>query len=428
MNSNYVEIDLIDLCKTVLKKWKIILACALFCAILGGVYGYFQASKPKPESKSQIASLTSGMTQEEIDNVKDAAEIIGNYRTMYLAQKEYNENSIYQNLNPYSVDTLQLSYYIDNFYQVSYPVIEENNNLISIVQAYISTFSDDSLYKDVAKENGISDPSYVKELIVFDDTNYDSGVLTIRVYAGTDEMLKIIGDFVKTTIANKEKDIEELCGPHKITLTAEAISKTVDLTMAEQQSLNVERLTKLSTNMINEEKMFSGNQLVYLRSLVHEYSISEDSVSLPKYVITGMLLGALISALYFVIAYILNGNIKTEYDAIKTLKTTSFGDYDLGADFLASKINNDAETRTCKKIAFVCKTIDENIEKLSSLVKAETICLSDILSNKKDFEMLATCDAAVFIVELQSSNRKEALKMKAMCEKVNVKVLGVIVK
>ncbi len=424
MNENYVEIDLLDLCKTVLKKWKVIIACALICAILGGAYGALQANKAKPETEEQIKALTADMTQEEIDNVKDAAEIINNYRAMYKTQKEYNENSIYQNLNPYSVDALKLSYYIDNHYKVSYPVIEESNNLIPIIQAYISSFSEDAFYEDLAKAVGEEgNPTYVKELVNINTEEKDSGVLTITIYASSNDLLAKMGDYIKTSITEKQTRIAEVYGEHDLILASESAGKIVDTLMAEAQSKNVERLTTITTNIANEEKLFAGNQLTFLKYLIHEEL--DEKVSIPKYVVLGLFVGLFLTIVLYCVKYVLSGAVKTENELSTLLGVTSYGKISENEELISSKITNSASVNSCKSVAVVADEDSEQLQKLVGIIP-NAILAVDVLNNKEAFDEFAKCDGVIFAEKLKSSSRKKLIKKKEMCFAANKIILGFI--
>ncbi|MBQ0014659.1 MAG: hypothetical protein KBS82_04975, partial [Oscillospiraceae bacterium] len=144
----YKEIDILDLLLAILKKWKLLIIAMLIFALLGTGFGFIKANKAKtPTTKADLASLEATMTEEELSDVKSAATIIGEYRVMYNSQKAYNENSIYQKLDPFDIKTATLKYYVDNDYKVSYPIIDETNNLIPIIQTYISVLKKDSLYE-----------------------------------------------------------------------------------------------------------------------------------------------------------------------------------------------------------------------------------------------------------------------------------------
>ncbi len=424
MNDNYVEIDLLDLCKTVLKKWKIIIICALAFAILGGAYGALQANKAKPETEEQIKALTAGMTQEEIDDVKDAAEIINNYRAMYKTQKDYNENSIYQNLNPYSVDALKLSYYIDNHYKVSYPVIEESNNLIPIIQAYISSFSEDAFYEELAKAVGEEgNPTYVKELVNIDTEEKDAGVLTITIYASSNDSLVKMGDFIKAAIIEKQSEIADVYGDHDIILASESAGKIVDTRMAEAQSKNVERLTTITINIANEEKLFTGNQLTFLKYLIHEEL--DEKVSVPKYVILGLFVGSLLTAVFYCIKYVLSGTVKTENELARLLGTSSLGEISKNVDLVTSVINNSASFNGCTSIAVISDSDSDTLQKMVKSLPNAVLAV-DIINNKEAFEKFVKCDGVVFAEKLKGSSRKRLIKNKEMCSFANKKILGFV--
>ena len=426
MRDNYVEIDLFDLCRDILKKWKIVVACVLICALLGGLYAVFQTKKAKPDEATTIKELTASLTQEEKDNVEDAARIIESYREMYAKQKEYNDNSIYQNLNPYDLKTIKLSYYVDNHYKVSYPVIEENNNLIPIITMYTADYAKEDFYADFSKERGIGNPAYVKELITTIASDKDSGVFSIIVYADTDENLEAIGEFVKQAVSDKQAEVTELYGEHDITLISETVCTNVNTLMADTQQLNIERLTTIASDIANEEKLFSGSQLSYLQYLIHEQK--PDQTSRMKFLMTGAVVGALIAVLFVFIKYVTDGTLKTEREISRYLEMSVLGKTENGSDYIAAKINSAAESGNYKKVAFLCDENDSFAEKVISLIKPEAVAVTGVLSDTEAFEKLNACDAAVLFEKIKMSKRRDVVDKKQICKNADIKLLGVILK
>lgn len=425
MNEGYIEISLTDMVKTILKKWKLIVICILLCAFICGLYGAIQAKKEKPATKEQAKALTGSMTQEEIDEVEDAATVINSYREMYRKQKDYNDNSIYQRLNPYSIDTLTLSYYVDNHYKVSYPVIAESNTLVPIIQTYTSLFSEDSFYEELANVSGDGiAPNYMKELITVDGEEKDAGIFTVTIYADSDTMLQSIGEFVKKAVIEKNEEVTKIYGQHDLILSAETISKSLDPLMAETQSKNVERLTLITTSIANEEKRFSGSELVYLKFLVHEEL--EEETSVVKNIAIGMLVGAVLSVGYLSLKYIFTNCVKTNRDIIRIIDANVIGTTNDDIDFLASKISSIALTSNCQKIAIIADEQSDFLSSLEKKVKPNVVMVTDVLNSKESYENLVSCDAAVFVEKLKISKNKDIIARKVMCDELSIRILGAV--
>lgn len=430
--NDYVEIDLLDLCKEVLKKWKVIVVAILVCAILVGVYGIFTLKKAKPESAAEVKALTAELTNEEKTDVENAAKMIQSYRTMYNSQKDYCNNSIYQNLDPYAINSIVLSYYVDNGYKVSYPIIAEQNKIIPIVQMYTSVLQDETFYENLVKEIGLDvDPAYLAEVISVDiggssEGITDSGIFDITVYADSDELLTKVADYIKSALSNKTNEVVELYGAHELLLSSEVTKEVINTNVATKQQANLDSLSKITTSIKDIENGFTGNQLTYLKYLVHEEL--EETTNVAKYFVIGALIGAVIAAAYYIVKYLLSKTVKTEAELTSILNANSFGKLAENDAFVASKIMNAIEKSDAKKLAIVSDVEDERINKLAELIKADVEIVINPLNEQDAFESLTDCDAVVFIEELKTSNRSDVIAKKTICDGSDIKVLGIVLK
>lgn len=430
--NNYVEIDLLDLCKEVLKKWKVIVAAILIGAILVGLYGVFTSKQEKPESAAEVKALTAELTNEEKTDVENAAKMIQSYRTMYNSQKDYCDNSIYQKLDPYAINSIVLSYYVDNGYKVSYPIIAEQNKVIPIVQMYANVLQDEDFYTELVKELKIDvDPTYLAEVISVDiggsgEGIIDSGVFDITVYADSDELLTKVAEYIKAALSNKTNEVVEFYGDHELLLSSEVTKKTVDTDVAVKQQENLDSLSKITTSIKNIENGFSGSQLTYLKYLVHEEL--EETTNVAKYFVIGALIGAVIATAYYIVKYLLSKTVKTEAELTSILNVNSFGKLAENDAFVASKIMNAIEKSDAKKLAIVSDVEDERINKLAELIKADVEIVINPLNEQDAFESLTDCDAVVFIEELKTSNRSDVIAKKTICDGSDIKVLGIVLK
>ena len=433
MESMYTEkeIDIIDLCKELLKKWKLILVFAIVFALLFSAYTLITSKQEKPETAAEVAALTAEMTNEEKTEVEDAAKIIELYRTQYAQQKEYCDNSIYQNLDPYAINTVVLSFYVDNGYKISYPVIAEQNDIVPIVQTYASALDGDDFYASFTEKLGLSmDQAYLAELITVsigsETVGADSGIFTVKIYADSDELLSNMADFIKETLNAKTADIVALYGSHKLVLSSEVEKTVIDTGVAETQQKNLQTLTTIKTSITNVENRFSGDQLTYLKYLVHEEL--EEETNVAKYAVIGFFVGAIVVIAYYAVIYVLSNTIKTAEEINLVLKTNSFGNLSDNTDFVASKIDNIAALGKLKKVALVSSTEEESLTAIAKQLSVDAPILTDPLGDKADFETLAACDAMVVVVGLKSDKMKSLVALKKMCEDSNVKILGYIVK
>ena len=427
----YTEISFLDLCKYVVSFWKIIVVVIVLSSLIYGGYEVVSSRQEKPTSEVEIKTLTSTLTEESIRDVENAAKIITSYRTIYKTQKDYVDNSIYQNLDPYAINSIVLSYYIDNGYKVSYPIIAEQNKLIPMAQMYASVLQDDDFYENLTKELDLSiDPAYLAEIISVnigsEDSSFasDSGIFVVTVYANTDELLTSVAEYIKQALSDKTEEVVALYGNHELLLSSEVEKTVIDTVVAEKQQENLNSLTKITASIKTVEAGFSGNQLTYLRYLVHE-SVPEETNMLKGFIV-GAMIGAVLSVLFVVFKYLFSNTIKTVNELEQLIGVASFGELTDNNDFIVAKISNAMKNSESKKLAIVAQVENDIIKELMEQLKMEAILSIDPLNDKNAFEALVSCDSAIFIESLRLSKFDDVVAKKSICEDSQIKILGSI--
>ncbi|WP_155834463.1 hypothetical protein [Butyrivibrio sp. FC2001] len=140
-----IEIDLIDLAKELLAKWKIVLLSAVIGAVLMGGYGYMksghevdvQTGEAVTENESsKLASLRGALSESDAAVVESMADQYLTYAKEYAYQLEYVDNSILMNLDAYKVQKLTSYYAINNCdYELKQDSENDDSNQINLVGA-----------------------------------------------------------------------------------------------------------------------------------------------------------------------------------------------------------------------------------------------------------------------------------------------------
>ena len=429
MNSyeEYSELDLVDMFKTIFSKWKKIILFSLLCGAVACLCGLYFANKPKASNESIIKKVVAEMTEEDKVNVENSAKIINEYRDMYDKQKDYCDNSVYQHLDPYAIKSTIITYYVDNHYQVSYPIIQENNTLVPIVQTYASVISKDALYENLVEEiNSSINPVYIKEVVTASTTDKDVGVFTVKIYADSDNLLDEITKYVKGALEEASVSIKETYGEHDLVVVSEVKGLKIDTDVALAQQNNVKTLTTISDEIALVEKAYTGNQLTYLKLLVHEEIENETSVLL--YTLIGLALGCVGGALWFALKYLVSNSVKTESELNIIVGADSFGNIINDKMFVAAKIDNAVVKNGIKNVAIVTDVEDTNVTELANVLTSKNVVSVNPLDEKEAFEKLVSCDAAIFVVTLKNTNKNDIISLKNMCKDSNIKILGSLIK
>ena len=133
-----MEIDLTDLMRRFLGQWKQILICGLVFAIAGAGFSYVKSRSSTGVSETVTAEETE-LTEMELQDARDAAAVEAEIRNL----KEYLDNSILMQADPYHKQKVILLYSIDH---------AKRKTVQKITEAYISFLVNGGL-ADALKES-----------------------------------------------------------------------------------------------------------------------------------------------------------------------------------------------------------------------------------------------------------------------------------
>lgn len=346
------EINIKDLFFKILLKWRSILVCMLVFAILAGGFSYIRSSNDikknqalldeKLQSQSEQGKRETAKKREEaaadelsateIINVRHVAGVVTEYQQMYDIQKKYNDDSVYMKLDATEVHTVTLQYYVDNYFQIEYPIIGASNDISAIVRAYQSKLKCVELYQEMAARYGAEDiePSYFNEVTSIDISGAGNGIFEVTMYGYNEEVVRSMAECVKEAVEAVKGEISTGLSEYDISLTNESYLIRSDAGILANQQNNIQRLNTLNESIVKLESALSENELVYLMTLLDsqavkvdeeeetEDSLSEDEIAVTvasvdvRYILLGFLLGAMLVSAFVGIQYILNNKLKTE--------------------------------------------------------------------------------------------------------------------
>lgn len=447
-------IDAVDLLLVIVSAWKKILIFILIFSLIFCGYGLYKEKTSENNSRPAEAYAAS-LTNEEKDAVTDAAKLINSYKEKYKEQKNYNENSILQNLDARSINTMQLALYVDNNYQVVYPIANEENNVVALVQAYSNYLSSNDLFERMSEEidkNVL--PTYYNEVVEVDFDNQKDGVILVKIYGYDNNMLNAMSDVIESSLEEFSKDLAKQLGDHTIIVASKSYSITVDNDIYTQQQDNLANLTYLKSSIEKVEKEFDGNSLLYLQKLVHEEE--ESSVSIVKYVVIGFVVGLVLCLFCELFGYIFNFKLKNalEIEEVFGLELIGFVSkkldikkqlarkiycyrngikvtetYDSLYSLLEAKIDVIAKKAEGKVGFVLAADIDYECEELIKEItsKNNILMVKDILTDSKEFSKLVECREVVFVNQIQVSQYKDITNECKLCLNNDIEIMGSIV-
>ncbi len=359
-----VTINLIDLIHRILLRWRLILIWLIIGAVLGNCVGYLRALRRYQDEKEETALVENesetpsdeqtkvsaddyDLTDQQILSVQSAVDAYILMQRNYDIDIDYYKNSVKMQLDPNSVPTVTLQYYVD--------INQEGKDASSSVQDLTSdiriSLSEKILGEDVCQkiEEELSwevDPAYIQELITTDIWNEEdteqgshisfnnlSDLLTIQVVAPEKNDCMAIGTCIKDAVNEGIDELQKVYGDFNLTLVQEQYMEKADADLLTYQQekysdlnglrYSMDALTSYMTN--DEEEYFEAlisDQLLRDEALMNE-EMTEQISSAPspirtRFLLLGAFLGVVIACGYLFLKYILAKNLRIKDDLEET--------------------------------------------------------------------------------------------------------------
>lgn len=352
-------IDLGEILRHTLLKWRSILVFMVIFAILADGYAavksYRNVSQSQQEEDTQdFSQYEEALSEREVQEVKDAAENYAIYEKSYNDYKEYNTNSIKMQLDATAVPTQKLIYRITG----------GRNDIMNISDAYVELLPNDEICQGVLNEiDWDVDSSYVKELINVTNTHMDalavggltvSGVLegteennestliTITILADSEQNCKLIGDVVEDSLQNVTANLQEQFGQYSISLISNHIGTEANKDLLSEQQARINEMNNSSSSMQNLENSLSDDQKDYFDALVSEeikqmgeketFVLEEETQEEArvdyvnvKYIVAGAFLGMVLYCIYAICRFLLDKRLVSKTYVVDDLRCSLLG-------------------------------------------------------------------------------------------------------
>jgi len=340
-----MEISIKDWLCYVCAKWRSIIVTMLIFALLAGGYGYVKPSdEPAEPEVGDAVELSSDMLR------------LLDYHRLQDSHQKYLQESPLMQMDASKVNCLTLKYYVSLDDETVADVIQAENIVCALIEAYENEISDASLHAEIAeKSNGMIDAIYVPELISVNgeysvsmltteelqlvsqrqNASHISGILSVTMKGYDEAFCQMIADCIDTRIVKITENLTEKVGAHTLQLISSSSVTMHDSTLLEKRYEMLAKAQTISTNITNIEKTFSDAEKAYVEKILTgevgvESALAEQeatfsnaeqmteraaqsSISL-KYTLIGLIFGAFLMAGFWTLQYIMSGKLRTSDD------------------------------------------------------------------------------------------------------------------
>lgn len=324
------EINLVDMFWSICLKWRSIVLWGLIFALILGGFGYYKSTQ-------HIDLETIKFEKDE----EDAIDAYLAYKELYDIQAAYNKYSPLMQLNANKFYANVITYYVDNYYQVEYPIVDSSNNINALVQAYKTSLKTDTFKASIADALELHKKAipYATEMVdmynSYSDVATSTGsanIITITIYGATEAECETLTTLVKDHIVAQADAMTTQFGKHNITIISEGIQSATSISLSTYQKQNVDYLTSYKTSLETQKSSLSDKALEYVDATAEidedeeEVANSDNTLSsVIKFTIIGLILGLFVVAFVLAMRYILSTKLRVADGFERMFRTNIIG-------------------------------------------------------------------------------------------------------
>ena len=493
MNEEEVQIDLMTLLHYILRKWRSIIVVMLIVAVAANLYSVKKSmsvvasvsAAEEVDIEKQIENAKEELTADELEQVERVYSMYEYNSQLYQENKEYLEKSVLMQLNPNEIPTVMLNYQfkkdqaneeLSNIFTMYENALLDEDTCTAIIQVFGEEYANTSVRELISvtdTENGQNSD------IIKLQKDKNSGILSIQIYASSEEQCEQIAEIVKKRVLEYTEQLQQIFGNYTVNAISEQyyISSDSDLNMQKSDVVNV--VNEVCTVIKNITSGLSEKQIGYFNLLTKDCEdqtlVKEDTQETAnmtanvqyismKYVLIGLLAGMFLAVCWYAVIYIMTQTVK-DVDEVKiitnlpvfgtVLRSNENGKRNIVDRWIDSWFAHDKKsennelllTRISHEVAMLagqkdkkclliaCSGNDQNVkkqadslvEKLRELGMNVTSTDSLVSDNTEVLKQLESADSAVFVEQLMKSERNQIREAVELCRRCQVEVLGSVI-
>ena len=429
------EINIKDLCFSLLNKWKQIIVGTIIICVLLCSYGLMKNKK----STTSKTDPTESLTEEQIENVENV------YSSYEQALK--SRDIILSRVKNSALSQIDTNKAVGRM--VSYIIESDIDNIYSYYKS-INVFAEDEQKEIIKACNFNDDTNNLDDLVSISgkESEFIAGVssnsnmknaMTVYIYANSDEALDTIQSILENHIEGKSSITGATC------TKLETVDDIDTNYISDNQTNYSNQLTDIYNKIYNLENItyLSEDELTYYTSLIEgeedeTTTVTTSSFNWKKYGVVGVAGGLFVMCFFYAMIYVLSGKVHAS-DDFKTYGVDSIGTLDYSKDdvskemWLVSSITSFMKLHELKKLYITLDYKNEKIEKtLNTFVEElkkqgiETI-IGDPLKEREAFNNLMSSEAVVLFETAEQSKYDSVSKIIDLANRQNISLVGSIV-
>ena len=297
------------------------------------------AAEEEVDIEKQIENAKEELTADELEQVERVYSMYEYNSQLYQENDEYLEKSMLMQLNPNEIPTVMLNYQfkkdqsdeeLSNIFTMYENAILDEDTCTAIIQVFGEEYANTSVRELISvtdTENGQNSD------IIKLQKDKNSGILSIQIYAGSEEQCEQVAEIVKKRVQEYTEQLQQIFGNYTVNAISELYYISSDSNLNMQKSDVVNAVNDAYTALKNISSGLSEKQMTYYNLLVKgiedkttskentdetaEITANVQYISM-KYILIGLLAGMFLSVCWYAVVYIMTQTVK-DVDEVKII-------------------------------------------------------------------------------------------------------------
>lgn len=444
------DISISELWWYVISKWKWYAIGMIIGAILFAAFGAYKATSSNGVG-GNIDITMEDLTEAEQKKVQTLIE----KTTFYKDKKLEYDNSYLMGLNCNTVYRCMITYYVDTDYSYNYLDVKDDyaTELVSMYKTYIASDEIRAIIVDLDID-GLSET----DLNYMLSASNEGDIFKIAICATAEDCEKI-ATAISVAVEAYFKEASETIGEHTLTCIGSDIVELYNENIKNGQSLKTTYINSLADELSVAKKSLSDRE-----KAVYEAEMSGKTAGVnqskgdlinKKYIVLGVIGGAVFGVAVAIINFIMGGKLKTVSEISQISGIEILGKVikdSTGQKAIACKLNkikgtnNESEQKKyvaqtilniCKQNDYAevvfCSSVDGLSNEMDDIAKilkdSDIICVQagDVNVDSNALDVITQSKNVVFVEKINQSLKEDVLTALDKCETLSANVLGMVI-
>ena len=269
-----IEVDLIDLCRVILKKWRSIILIMIICATGFGALSYY---RPDVADKSKDMKVTV-VTKDELDEMrnrlddKKAEEVLLAVDSLLIDKEKYEDvlkqqkDSIRLRIDAEKRPVMITGYMISGYIEDTHAYMSEVTSADNIISLYSSALKSAPVIQEIRDATGYdANELYIKELYTIGKAGLS--LMNITVTAPSKGECEAIMDVLEKNVASLKPSISAI-NQHKLEKVSENYYEQLDTGLRDEKKSLEQSIINYQKSFLTVPTTYSADQKEYYETLV----------------------------------------------------------------------------------------------------------------------------------------------------------------